>query len=328
MDVVRSREGLQMGRAGGAKRVWIPVIVATVVAALALAGGPAEGKVPGANGRIAFGRFAPDIGDFDVYTAEPDGSDQQEIVPGPAECPRWSGDGTQIQVCVVTPAGLIRPAIADADGSGLAVLNVQDPTINLGCWAWSGQGLLACEAWDDANPSRLPGVFTLRSSDGGGLTRLTTNATGSHDVPGDFSPDGSRLVFQRVTDPDAERGTLFVMRTDGTGLRRVSPPRFAGDFGSWSPDGRWIAFNTDSGKLFVVHPDGTGLRQIPVQVPGRAFVFQPGWSPDGTRIVVRAFLTSTGEVALATMAANGTDVQVMSGMDGSEEFADWGAGAG
>ena len=306
------------------RRAWIMFAAVMVLASVTLLAGTAQGETPGQNGKITFGRFNEAIGDFDVFTANPDGSEMTEVLPGPAECPRWSADGTQIQVCVVDD-GLVRPAIMGADGSDLSLVPVSDPTLNLGCWAWSGSGRLACEAWDDAHPNRAPGVFVLRSSDGGALHRVTTNTLGSHDIPGDFSPGGDRIVLLRGTDRDSETGTLYVVGTDGTGLHPITPKGFAQDFGSWSPDGRWILFSSTRGKLFVVHPDGTGMQRIPIaHQGGPVYASQPTWSPDGSRILVRAFFVSVGELHLYTMAADGSDPQVVEGTVGSEEFPDWG----
>lgn len=61
-----------------------------------------------------------------------------------------------------------------------------------------------------------------------------------------FSPDGSRVAFMSNTDGNWE---IYVLRTDGTGLRRVT--RDLADDGSphWSPNGDRIIFNRNrSGK--------------------------------------------------------------------------------
>ena len=42
------------------------------------------------------------------------------------------------------------------------------------------------------------GIFLVDAADGGDPTRLTTNDAGGHDIPGDFSPDGRHLTFQRA----------------------------------------------------------------------------------------------------------------------------------
>jgi Tol biopolymer transport system component len=304
----------------------VTVLAATLLGGVAAAM-PAQAKVPGANGQIVFGRFSPDLGDFQIFTANPDGTGQAQLLPGVAECPRWSPDGTRIMVCVADPRGLIRPATVRPDGSGFTLLDNPDPTLNLGCAAWSSDGArVACEGWDDANPSRPAGVFTVRASDGGGLVRVTANPYGAHDIPGDYSPGGGKIVFLRNTNPNSETGALFVVNTDGTGLRRITAWNFADDSGSWSPDGQWILFSSKDGKVFMVHPDGSGLRQVPLSATsGRYFAYQPTWSPDGTRIVLRLFLASTGEQQLYTMGSTGSDLQQVANTQAGDEFADWGA---
>jgi hypothetical protein len=140
------------------RRAWVAIVAAmAVVMASAMAGTAAEGKVPRPDGKLVFERPDPAVDDFDIMTANPDGSDLQEVLPGPAECPHWSPDGRQILVCVVSPAGLIRPAIMNANGAHVATLDVPDPTLNLGCMAWSGQGTLACEVGTTPTPAGFPG---------------------------------------------------------------------------------------------------------------------------------------------------------------------------
>ena len=89
----------------------------------------------------------------------------------------------------------------------------------------------------------MNGIYTIRSSDGGGLTRLTNAAVGMHDTPIDYSPDGRQIVFGRHTDNGCtDHSANFVVIVDGSGLRRITPWGFCDDDGSWSPDGSLIAF--------------------------------------------------------------------------------------
>lgn len=303
----------------------ITVVAATLLGSAAAAV-PAQAKAPGPNGQIVFGRFNTGLDDFQIFTANPDGTRQVQLLPGVAECPRWSPDGTTILVCVANPGGLIRPATVRPDGSGFTPLDNPDPTLNLACWAWSpADARVACEGWDDANPSRPAGIFTVRSADGGGLIRVTANPYGAHDIPGDYAPAGSKIVFLRNNDPNSEAGALFVVNTNGSGLRRITAWNFAEDAGSWSPDGKWILFSSKDQKLFIVHPDGSGLRQIRLDTgPGRYLASQPAWSPDGTQIVLRLFLASTGQQHLYTARPTGSDLRQVANTQGSEELPDWG----
>lgn len=78
-------------------------------------------------------------------------------------------------------------------------------------------------------------MYTIRAADGRGLRRLTFNPYpprgdfGAGDIPGDFSPDGTRFVFMRAKPcagpvPDRNQtGALFVENTNGTDLRQLTP---------------------------------------------------------------------------------------------------------
>src|SRR5262245_44431329 len=101
------------------------VALAAIGVAVALTAMPASAKVPGSNGRILYGVVDPNLGEGAVlYTANPDGSHAQQLIPGPpqaSECPNWSPDGTQIAICGGDGTG----AIVDVDdGSTHAVPNL------------------------------------------------------------------------------------------------------------------------------------------------------------------------------------------------------------
>jgi TolB protein len=142
--------------------------------------------------------------------------------------------------------------------------------------------------------TRASTASTIRSSDGGGLTRIT-NAAGGTDVPIDYSPDGTRIVFGHFGPfrTCTKTSALYVVNVDGSRLHRITPWGFCDDDGSWSPGGTKIAFASGErlGRIYVVHPDGTGLMQIPVPVSGISGLGDVSWSPDGTKI---AFILSTG----------------------------------
>src|SRR5207247_10329815 len=67
---------------------------------LVAAARPAQAKVPGPNGRIAFERHDPASPDDDtfVFTANPDGSNPLQLVPFHAGSPHWSPDGSEVVI--------------------------------------------------------------------------------------------------------------------------------------------------------------------------------------------------------------------------------------
>ena len=149
------------------------------------------------------------------------------------------------------------------------------------------------------------------------------------------SPDGTRIAFQRQNSPLAEPAggiAVFVMRINGTHLRRITPWSLrAGDHPDWSPDGRWILFrsNEDGGfvnsQLYVIHPDGSGLRQI-THVSPDTMLLSASFSPNGARIVFSQ-TGDSGQPDIFTMRVDGSDVRQVTHTPLWESAPDWGSRA-
>ena len=293
----------------------VPITAAPVSAEITRAdAGSAVAGVSATNGRIAYVTDSRGCDDCHVFTIEPGGSDRVRLTDLAAGGPEWSPDGTR----------LIFPAIA-ADGTGFAVFEIPDPTLNVACWSWSSDGTrLVCESWDDTQPDRS-GLYTVRSTDGQDLLRLTANPFGGGDLPGDFAPDGSRYVFVREN-PQRRNGTfaLFVVDSDGTDVTRLTPWRMQADDASWSPDGERILFGA-GGTFHTIRPDGTDITPIEMRTgAGFAFAFHPSWSPAGTRFVFSMYLRRTNQVDIFTAAADGSDLRQITDTRREDGFADWG----
>jgi Tol biopolymer transport system component len=317
------------------------LVVLVVVAFAAATALPAAAKVPGPNGRIVFSRQTPDFQDTNTYTMNPDGSDVQPLFPFGSGGPHWSPDGTEVaiqtslgQPCL--PDCTIYTAIVNPDTGNYRLITPEGPpAVGQNCSLWSPDAShFACNGQNDNDPS-VNGLYTVRSTDGGGLRRLT-NAGGMADIPIDYSPDGTQIVFGRVDPGDhhcTTRSAIYVVNTDGSGLHRITPWGFCDDDGSWSPDGKEIAF-AHGPDLFVVHPDGTGLAQIPLTTHSRVFGGDVSWSPDGKKITF-IVATPTGAPAggphasfqegIATANAEGTDVQQVTTTPTFDHEGDWGS---
>ena len=304
------------------------VLAAAALTTLGLAGisGPAQAKVPGPDGQILFSRsISSTTEDFAVVTVNPDGTHVQELTPG--ECPHWSPDGSLIATCGAPDGSAAM--IINPDTGTIRELFPSDLSLHLACTVWSPDAKrLACGHFDQATDPSRDGMYTIRSSDGGGLVRITSNPGGS-DEPGDYSPDGTQIVFGRSDPvrPANANHALFVVNLNGTGLHRITPwgPGSEAD-GSWSPNGKWILFDS-KGSLFVVHPDGTGLAKIPLATSSLSRAFGPGWSPDGTKIVFALFTrTSPGtqQEGIYTARADGSHIKQVTNAPIYDAHPDWG----
>ena len=308
---------------------WL--IAVALCAGMALPASPAQAKVPGPNGRIAFSRVVQDDNTV-TYTVNPDGSHMQQLFAGFSGGPRWSPDGSQISLLTPCTDGEENCAatIVDPDTGTFRQFKWPDPDLETHCsFGWSPDSTrLACESYGVTDPSRN-GIYTIRASDGRDLRRITSNP-GGDDIPGDYSPDGTRLVFSR-TDPSRPanaNAALFVANVDGTGLRRITPwgLPFSEDSGRWSPDGTTILFD-DRKSLYVVHPDGSGMAKIPLATRSFSRLQNPDWSPDGTKIVVSLFTATapgTGRAGIYTANADGSDLQQVTSSPTFDRYGDWG----
>ena len=199
---------------GRVRSVGLLAVVLAAIAAL-----PAAAKAPGTNGMLTFGRFNPALGDTQVYIVNPDGNGER-LIQGPTdtgEFPRWFPDGAHIAACCHVPGG--GSWIINPDDGTFRDIDGQYPGLFNPCGIPSPDGmLLLCETFSDDGSQN--GIHTIRSSDGGGLTQITS-IPGGDDVPGSWSPNGNWIVFLRFG-PASYEG-VFVVHPNGTGLKQILP---------------------------------------------------------------------------------------------------------
>jgi Tol biopolymer transport system component len=312
------------------------LIVGSLAALLcAAAVTPAAARPRGDNGRIAFGR--DDIGGHSAWTINPDGTHEQRLLPG-LEFPVWSADGSAIVASSETDPNA-SGWIIDPDSGAHRALPKPDPDRFefFACGVPSPDfERLACGGGGQ-DPS-VNGIYTVRTSDGGGLRQLTSDTI--EDQVGDYSPDGNRLVYLHVGLAPPGSVGLYVLRTNGTGTRQIAP--CCPSPGSWSPQGNDIVFSWSPPALsfetsfhstiWVVHSDGSGLHEIhvpgcdggPRTDPNARGCADAVWSPDGRKILFRLTTPGFGEGGdLYTVNADGTGLFQVT-HDGDVDWPDWG----
>jgi Tol biopolymer transport system component len=269
-------------------------------------------------GRLLFSRFIEQTHTFTgMYLLGPDGESTVPL-PGPEGGGRWSTAGTEIAVMTILPDERVGTAIIEPDGTVLRVLEIPDPTLNAACTIWTADDArLACESWDDTDPSR-GGIYSVRASDGGDLQRLTEPPGDLRDIPGDYSADGS-LVLKRYSG-DEGPGPLMILDPAG-GEPRVLAEGPYEDEGRFSPDGRLVATSA-GGAIEIMDLEGAMIYRF-----GQRVSFGPAWSPDGTRIVYSE--ATTGFIAdLVTARPDGSDQQPATSTPENEITVDWGPAPG
>jgi hypothetical protein len=299
---------------------WVLLSVVSFTACSG-ASATATSETTSTGGRLVWGRHDADT--LTNMTANADGSDQTVVLPGvSAEQLKFSPDGSHLALALdpTVPGDPVTTGIASADGSGLHELRIGGPGFNAACIYWSPDAdRLACEAWDAHDPS-VRGIYTVRSSDGGKLQRLTTGVQ----VPCGWSPDGSHLAYLQPVHGDEDRSFLHIVATDGSGTsQRVGSQLYSGLWCDWSPVDQTILTEQD-GLLWLVSLDGSQT-PIDLKLPASTLMraSRPSFSPDGESVVLSGDV-GDGQTDIYTARIDGTDVRQITMTPGGEEFADWG----
>lgn len=133
-----------------------------------------------------------------------------------------------------------------------------------------------------------------------------------------WSPDGTRLLFTSGATFSSD-GTIHVANADGSSATALGSGRGP----DWSPDGRRIAFwrkgscilDICGANVYLMNADGTGVQRVTNSSGAGEFYGDPAWSPEGSRIAIRHRVFIGGN-RLELMRPGGSDRVPLAGSEG------------
>jgi TolB protein len=194
--------------------------------------------------------------DYDLWTANLDGSDPRRLTDSPGYDAEAvvSPDGKRI-VFTSARGGDLDLWTMDRDGTG--VRRVTDELGYDGGAFFSPDGKrLVYRARHPKDPKEAgdyrallaegkirPVALDLFTCDVDGKNRAQVTDNGKANFGPYFHPDGKRIVFSsNLADPKGREFDLYLVRTDGTGLERVTWTEEFDGFPMFSPDGKTLVF--------------------------------------------------------------------------------------
>jgi len=221
---------------------------------------------------------------FEIYIIPPTGGVPTRVTNLPDMDlwnPCWSPDGAKIGHDVLTFSGgfMVSHGIYITD----VATGISSPLVGAE-WgndcSWSPDGSQIAFDWD--------GIWIVPAS-GGTPTLLVEDARHPS-----WSSDGSRIVY--YTAP----GVLWTIPSSGgTPTQLTTGPTDSYPF--WSPDGQWIAYNSNQGgnsDIWKIHVASNGSPiGAPIQItthPSNDLI--SAWSPDGVEIAFQSSRSGNGDI--------------------------------
>ncbi|MDP2469274.1 MAG: Ig-like domain-containing protein [Candidatus Palauibacterales bacterium] len=260
---------------------------------------------------IVFSRAEEGLWHPDLFRLELDGTGLVRLTDTPQQAevePSWSPDGAHIAFTTWDGESWGEIAVMNANGSGVTQLTSDGRWNMLPKWSPDGgrivytSDLVPTDFWAEHGRHRL----VVMDADGGARIQITFGADWYQDLPGGWSSDGQRILFQRYYLDGSDRSEFYLVNPDGSDLTLISQEGSAGFAPAWSPDGTRIAFGLYRGDpccgsdIAIVNADGSGLVEI---THTAEFEWEPAWTRDGAWIV----FTRDGRMAITRA-------------DGSESF--------
>ncbi len=191
--------------------------------------------------------------------------------------------------------------VDDLEGRALPTRLTAGGVHNVPIWTHDGRRVIYSAGVPNGN-------LFWRAADGtGDAERLTTSA--NLQIAGSVSPDGSTLAYAEI---DATRGAdIWLLPLQQPRQARLVLGTPFGEYNPRiSPNGRWVAYQSDISGQFEIYLTAfvSGGRQIPVSKGGG---FAPLWAPDGRELYYRSVEPAQGgEMMVVSIDATGAEPKI------------------
>lgn len=265
--------------------------------------------------KIAFVSFRN--GNSQIYVMNADGTNQTRITNNTAydNFPSWSPNGSQIAFSS-NRSGALQIYTMNANGSDQVAITASGvnhaPAWQPGNGRWIAymsqdtSGSWGLSLYDNAFPSSPPRVVT----------------SGSGDLFPQWSPDGSKLIFQSTRDGNNE--IYYVRFFDGSFPVRLTNASSSEARPAWQPVPPKIAFTStrDSGnyEIYLMNPDGSN--QINLTNDAGADTM-PAWSPDGMKLAFASQRSGSLSQDIYVVRSDGTNPVNLTNSVGSDVNPAW-----
>ena len=257
------------------------------------------------------------IGDWDIITANLDGSDQNRLTKnrGFDIHPSWSPDGTRIAFISDFDLYTINP-----DGSDLTDITPGLPVKFQRPPVWSSDGRHIALIGQQKLPPRSTHVFSPPSAFVIGVDEFSLVSLGLTWSQPAWSPDGTRIAFVRRKRND--EAVLYTIAPDGSNPRQLLKLDLTEPMGaffetiSWSPDGSEIlvlSSTTNHGQILVASVKEPSAESRNLQLWSDTDAAK--WSPDGSRIAINAADRYYSGIVLYTIVPDGSDARALVSID-------------
>jgi dipeptidyl aminopeptidase/acylaminoacyl peptidase len=251
----------------------------------------------------------------------------------------WAPDGSQLGFVAGTrvaatpsaPQGAEAMAVhvVNRDGSGLRRLYILDEDEGSCGLSWAPDaGSIGLCVWGPGSTQsghRATTMITVDTATGASATLADAVVTAAPQ----WSPDGSRILYQAINPPDTEGFTTssaWIVGADGTGRQLVSSLAPLGSMGefpvAWAPDSQAIAIESRSAKgeatIEIVRLDGSRTAIVPRREASLSYqryvvdIEALAWSPRGE---IAYAARGNGFIEVAIMSLEGESQTVTTADD-------------